>query len=132
MTNGDMALRLSDATDGTDLARKQYLSTEYQEAVAQDESVKTAYPLAVELVFVTMLTQIEDAEALAADLLELFSTRRDRLTFPTFFNDGNIELGLTVTVQLTNRLRFNAGKNMLVVSREDNYTQRIRVLTLWG
>lgn len=132
MSTGDMAQRIASATEGADLARKQYLMQQTRQVVAEDATVKTAYPLAGEMTIDTVLTSATDAAALASALLALFKVRRDRISFPTFDSDGTSDLGATVTVQLTNRLGFNAGKRMLVIGREDNRRRKVNTLTLWG
>jgi hypothetical protein len=132
---GDLAPRIAEATGGTDLARKQLLAVATRQATSQDASVKTAHPLAVELTFDTLLTQQADAAAEAARRLALYKIRRDRLTFPVAFGSdaskGNVELGRSVKVTM-NRFGYNAGKNFLVLGREDNFSKKTRTLTLWG
>lgn len=130
-TGGDLAARIADATGGADLARKQLLASEFRQITAQDASVKTAHPLAAELTFETLLTQQVDAQAEAARRLALHKIRRDRIGFPTFFDRGDIELGRSVKVQM-NRFGYNAGKDFIVLGRDDNNKRRVRTLALWG
>jgi hypothetical protein len=133
--SGDLAPRIAEATDGTDLARKQLLANATRQATTQDASVQTAHPQAVELTFDTLLTQQADAQAEASRRSALYKVRRDRITFPISFasdaSRGNIELGRSVKLTI-NRFGYNAGKNFLVLGREDNFTKKVRTLTLWG
>jgi hypothetical protein len=130
-SSGELAPRIAQATDGADLARKQLLGVGTRLATAQDPSIKTGFPHAVELTFDTALTQQSAAVAEAARRLALYKVRRDRITFPTFFSAGNIELGKTVRITLK-RFGYNSGKNFVVLGREDDHKTRRRTLTLWG
>jgi hypothetical protein len=133
--SGDLWPRIAEATDGADLARKQLLAAATRQVTAQDAAVKTAHPQAVELTFDTLLTQQADAQAEAARRLALYKVRRDRISFPLSFASvpaaGNIELGRTVQLRM-NRFGYNAGKNFLVLGREDDFARKVRTLSLWG
>jgi hypothetical protein len=131
MGAGDLAPVISEATDGTDLALKQYLSAAFRTATAQDEDVKTAYPQAVELTFDTTLVSQTDALAEAARRLALHKVRRDRIVMPTFMDRGEIELGRTVRLTVP-RFGYGMGKNFVVLGNRVDFGKRTRALTLWG
>lgn len=131
LTAGELVPRVAEATSGADLALKTLLGQRNQVAIAEDASVKTTYPLAVELTFDTLIANAADAAAEAARRLALYKVRRDRVSFPTFMHRGEIELGRTVTIQM-NRFGWSAGKRFLVIGREDDWKRQRRILSLWG
>jgi hypothetical protein len=115
-----------------DLSRQTYLQTSQRQSAAQDASVKTAHPLASELVIDTLLTTQSAAEAEAARRLAMYKVRRDYLILTVedeFAED--IELGDVVEVDFP-RFGFDGGKLFKVVGRADDFTQRHTELTLWG
>lgn len=132
MSPGDLAPRIATPETGADIALKQLLSNQYSSAPpARDLAVQAVFPKAVELVFNTRLTTLADAVAEAARRLALHKVRRDRVAFPTFFEDGDVALGSTVRIAM-NRLGWNGGKNFLVIGRTDDFKNRRRVPLLWG
>lgn len=131
MSSGDLAPRIADPETGADIALKALLANQYSSVSAQDLSVKTAFPQAVELSFNTLLTTQADAAAEAARRLALLKVRRDRVSFPTFFGRGDVELGRTVEIQM-NRFGWNGGKKFLVIGRTDDFKSRRRTPLLWG
>lgn len=124
-------LSSGDVAGVVDLDRKTYLATGTRKAVAQDPTIKTAHPLAVSLEVDSLLASQADAQAEAARRLALYGTRRDLLSFPVDYDRGGYEIGDVVTVQLQ-RFGFGGGKLFRVVGREDDFTKRQIVLTLWG
>jgi hypothetical protein len=134
--SGQLAPVIAEATTGEDLARKQLVANNSpRQVVQQNSAVKDKHPLAIELTFDTLLANLADATAEATRRLALYSVRRDRLTFPVAMDSqdkGNVELGQTVRVQLDDIGRYDAGTNMLVLGRQDDWARRQRVLSLWG
>lgn len=127
MTSGDMA-------GSVPLDRRTYLADSSRTATAQNASVKTAHPLATEMMVETLLAQQSDAQAEAARRLALFSVQRDQITFPIALDRPeviNLELGQVVAVNFT-RFGYNSGKLFRVIGREDDYSKHRASLTLWG
>jgi hypothetical protein len=124
MTSGDLA-------GVVDLDRKTYLATGTRKAVAQDATIQTRHPLATSLQVDSLLANQADAQAEAARRLALYGTRRDLLTFPVAAERGDYELGEVVAVQMQ-RFGYGGAKLFRVVGREDDFSKRLIVLTLWG
>jgi hypothetical protein len=112
-------------------AQRAFLGSATRQAVAQDASVKTAFPLASELTFETLLVDAAAAQAEAMRRLNLYKRRRDRLSFPTFKHRGGVALGRSVKVQM-DRLGYAGGKNFLVIGRAPDFARNLITLTLWG
>lgn len=118
--------------DSAQASRVEWLGQQWRTAVAEDASVKVAYPNAVELEIETRLTAKSDADALAAEVLAMFSVRRDfwRLkTPPTTLNGVN--LGKDVVFK-HRRFGLNAGRLFTVTGLVRDQARRFGRLTLWG
>lgn len=115
-----------------DLARKTYLAKPSRSAITEDATLKVKHPLASTLKVQTVLNYQADAEAEADRLLELYGTRRDVLKLPMSYEDGHVyDIGNVVSVQL-NRFGYDAGKLFLVIGREDDFSENVTTLELWG
>jgi hypothetical protein len=128
---GDLAALITD----NDQVRKQFLATQWRQAGAADATIKDQHLQAVTMSFETMLVNFADASAEAHRRLALYSTRRDRISFPVSFAQdhsiGDVDLGDSVTVTMP-RFGYDNGKNFRVIGRKDDFKTKIRTLNLWG
>lgn len=119
---------------GTPLTTAQQiaLSTEYKRSTAIDAAVKTHYTNAGELTIPTLLTATADADAEAARILTLRSTRRDRLRVTVKMEAApDTSLGKVVTIQYP-RYGYTSGRAMRIIGSESQYMDGIITLELWG
>ncbi|MBS7696274.1 MULTISPECIES: hypothetical protein [unclassified Chelatococcus] len=111
---------------------KAYLATEWRERKAEDAAIKTKYKNAGEMTIETCLTQPSDALAEATRLLSLYKVRRDRVKVVLWAERAaSIKLNDTVTVQVP-RFGYAAGRPMRVIGRDENRTENIVTLDLFG
>lgn len=128
MAVGDMV----GSTDLVSLTRRDFLSKAIRAATpAEDLTVRTNHPRAVELTFDTVLKTKTDADAFATRMLALYKVRRDRVSAPIPGTRGRRQLGDTVALRF-NRLGYDAGHNFLVVGRVDDFSRYSTAPELWG
>ena len=107
--------------DGLDVAatpaRRAQSAVRWRQVSASDSSVKTKHLLAPELTFETMCTTEADAQAVADDLLDLYSVRRDRFRLRVRLTAdviGTIDLGTYVELKFE-RFGLSAGKTGVIL-----------------
>jgi hypothetical protein len=122
---GDVAEMLS-ADVRADLAR------DALDVIAEAPAVRSRHPLAPELTFDALLTDGTAAAAEAARRLALYSVRRDLVAVDVPAElAGAARLGLTVRLVLS-RLGYQAGRDMVVIGRREQWRDGLVTLTLWG
>lgn len=118
---------------------------EYLTATAEDASVKTDWPAALELTVTTLLVDQTEAEAEAQRLLDLFSVPRQRFALrvpygviaddeqmgsggrtPVEFKPG-VRVNLTVA-----RFGLDSGKTFVVTEVRENFEAGVIDLVIWG
>jgi len=107
---------------------------QWRTVLANDSSVKTQWPKAVEVTFDTHLVSASDAATEATRRLGLYKVRRDTLQARVKLSDpmaAAIDLGKTLTVQV-NRFGMSAGKAYLVTGIRTDLRNNTFDLTLWG
>lgn len=113
-------------------ARATALRQEYIEAKAEDPGVQVKHLLARELVIETLIAYAADAQAEATRRLGLYGVQRKVIRVgATREEAANAVLNSTGTVTFRG-LGFEAGKNMVVIGREDDFQGERVTLTLWG
>jgi hypothetical protein len=128
-----------DILGAVDAATRALLTTPsgVRQASAEDASVRTAHPLAVELTVDTLLVNQAEAEAEAALRLNLFKRKRGKIVMPLPFDLGGMRsgkpaIGSIVKVKDPLRPMLAAGRNYFVLGRKDDFTKRRSYSTLWG
>jgi hypothetical protein len=124
----------SDLAAAVPTALKSDRAEEWRTVLANDASIKTQWPKAVEVELNTHLISATDAAAEATRRLNLYKVRRDTLQARVKLPDAlaaSIDLGATVMVQL-NRFGMSAGKAFLVTGIRTDLRNNIFDLTLWG
>jgi hypothetical protein len=122
----------SELAGAVSLERKTYLASASRQAIASDATIKTKHPLASSLKVQSLLSSQAAAEAEAARLLELYGMRRDVLRLPMDYEEGRLyDIGALISVKI-NRFGYNAGKLFLVIGREDDFSENVTTLELWG
>lgn len=124
-SDGDLVDLLSDvAKDG--------LSKQWLETIAEDPAVKAVHLLASEMTIDTLLIDSTAADAEVARRLVLYKTRRDVIEFKCSFTDGEPATpGISITMAY-DRFDYQAGRDMVVLGRLDNYRDNEVTLTVWG
>lgn len=113
-------------------ARATALRQEYIEAKTEDPAVLVKHLLARELVIETLIAYAADAQAEATRRLGLYGVQRKVIRVgATREEAANAVLNSTGTVTFRG-LGFDAGKNMVVIGREDDFQGERVTLTLWG
>lgn len=132
----NVVVQKTDIADGVDIDTRIALAQEYLQKVTSNAAIKTAYPLAGELVFETDFV----AGAITTEntrRFNLYNVQRYgykvvvRLTQSQF---ALIGLGAEINIKI-NRFQLDAGKNFIVIGSEEDHSQGqfIRVeLTLFG
>lgn len=129
---------------GVQGARRAALQTEWQEAKAEDTSIKTVHLLAQELTFDTCLTEPADAAAEASRRLAIYSARRDIWNFrispigPDYRPTQDaaavyapaIRMGSVVSLQMSRFLK--TPKLLVVIGRVDDAVADAIELSAWG
>ncbi|HZY68403.1 MAG TPA: hypothetical protein VFE52_07430, partial [Devosia sp.] len=117
---------------GCAASRQAFLRTEYRTAQAQNLTTLVKHPLAPEMKIQTLLVSEADAVAEAARRLTLYGVRRDVAVVQIPMEDAAAYvLNSTATLRLP-RLGYQAGRNMVVIGRLDNFADETVELTLWG
>lgn len=115
-----------------DMARRGFLAAEIREEKAENAAVRTKHMLAPELRISTLIVEQAAALAEAARRFALYSVRRDVLTFDMNHVDADAyRVGRTVTIRQP-RFGYEAGRNMVVIGREENLRDYTVTLTVWG
>lgn len=113
-------------------AQKSFAGEAYRSVKAESSPTATAYLLAPELEFDTLLVNQNDAQTEANRRLGIYSVRRDRyqLSVKTEFAK-NVSLGSIVKIQV-NRFGLDSGKLFLVIGINENYSTGTTTLNLFG
>jgi len=113
-------------------AAKAFAGEEWRTVVVKDDAVATAFLMAQELTFQSLLVNAADAQAEATRRLNLYKVKRDRYRVPlkTEYAD-NINLGDIVSLRL-NRFGLNAGKKFLVIGMEEDFANGTTILDIYG
>ena len=115
-----------------DMARRGFLAAEIREEKAENEAVRQKHLLAPELRIPTLIVERSAALAEAARRLALYGVRRDVLSFTMNHVDADAyRVGRTVTIRQP-RFGYAAGRNMVVIGREENLQDYTVKLTVWG
>lgn len=107
-----------------------YVGREWRQVSAESSATKTRHPLSEEITFDTLLTSLTDATAEATRRIGFYGVHREVISFGVPQEEA-AELGQTVTVVMP-RLGYEAGKDMIVIGREEQNTQYRTILTCWG
>ncbi|WP_024296640.1 hypothetical protein [Methylomicrobium lacus] len=114
--------------------RRAWLEKPNRQTVAEDATVKTAHPLAQEIVYDTLLAGAGYAGPEAARRLDLLKTSR-LIYNATVDVDAALlaalDLGAVVSVQLS-RFGLSGGKLLRVIGIEGDYQRNQLNLRLWG
>lgn len=115
---------------GTD--REGFLALPFRQVEASDPAIREIHAEAGTLEVETYLATEADAAAEAARLLALYGTRRDllRVTVATSAAQG-VDLGDVVTLAVP-RWGLAAGKDFLVLAREDQAARDLVTFEVWG
>jgi hypothetical protein len=118
--------------DAAQAAYVEWLGKQWRTAVAEDSTVKTAYPNAKEIEVETRLTSQADADALAAEILAMFKVPRDfwRIKTPPAHLAG-VRLGTDVLFK-HRRFGLNAGRLFTATGLVLDLGRRFGRLTMWG
>lgn len=115
-----------------DMPRRGFLAAENREEKAESTSVRERHLLAPELRISTLIVERAAAAAEVARRLALYSVRRDVLSFSMNHVDADAyRVGRTVTIRQP-RFGYEAGRNMVVIGREENLRDYTVTLTVWG
>ena len=118
--------------DADQAARVEWLGQQWRTSVAEDASVKVAYPHAQEIEIETCLDSQADADALAAEVLEMFSVQRWFWRFKTTPNRiGGVDLGKDLLFKFR-RFGLNNGRLFTTTGLVRDLGRRFARLTLWG
>lgn len=109
-----------------------FVAKELRETKVESAAVRTRHPLSTEMRIETALTSITDAVSEAARRLTMYSVRRDliHISIPAADAAAKI-LGSTTKLTLP-RFGYEAGRQMVVIGREDDLTNERVKLVLWG
>jgi hypothetical protein len=114
--------------------RRTWLAQGYRLSKAEDATVKTAYPLAQEAEYDSLLAGAGFAAPEAQRRLALFKSARFVATLSVAAEPAMIDLldlGTVVSLQIA-RYGMDAGKLMSVIGIETDYRRNRVSLTLWG
>lgn len=115
-----------------EMARRAFLAAEMREEKVENDAVRVKHLLAPEMRVSTFIVDQEAAEAEADRWLDLYSVRRDILSFAMNHADADaFQLGKTVKIVLP-RWGYEAGRNMVVIGREETLRDYTVTLTVWG
>jgi hypothetical protein len=118
---------------GPTVARRAFLSAEWREATSTDAAVKTAHPLAPQVIEETLLVATADAQDEADRRQVLRGVRRDMLSVALDLNDETSVIDLGAVVQVTHaRFGLAAGTLFRVVGVEPDAANQVVTLTVWG
>lgn len=125
---------LSDLGSAVATTVKSDRAEKYRQVLANDATVKTKFPKAVEMSFDTCIAGQSDAQTEINRRLGLYKVVRDTLTITARLDDATaaaIDLGKVITVQLP-RFSYAAGKKFLITGIRTNLRNNLFYLTLWG
>lgn len=113
-------------------AVKAFASEEWRTVVVKDDAVATAFLMAQELTFSSLLVNAADAQTEANRRLSLYKVQRDRYRVPikTEYVD-TVNLGSIVSLRL-NRFGLNNGKKFLVIGMTEDFANGTTILDLYG
>jgi hypothetical protein len=115
-------------------ARRARLAQPYQDGIATDTGIKTAYLLATELTVETGIQCLTAIQAEAARLLALYGVKRDRFELAIRATPGNItavELGAVVEIT-SSRFQLFAGRLFRIIGFQVDPQRSVINLTVWG
>lgn len=114
-------------------ARRSFLATEWREAVAEDRSVKNAYPLAMEVTEETLLVAAADAQTEATRRQTMRSVLRHRYEVILPLDDDTITLDLGDVIQITyDRYGLDAGALFRIIGLEPDAENERLTVQVWG
>lgn len=109
-----------------------FVAKQSREIKVESTVTRTRHPLSTEMRIETVLAIITDAASEAARRLAMYSVRRDLIDVSIPAADAAAKtLGSTTKLKLP-RFGYEAGRNMVVIGREDDLTNERVKLTLWG
>lgn len=115
-----------------DPVRASGLKQEWLEEVATDPGVQDKHLLSQELAIETLLTASGDAASEATRRLGLYGAERMVVRAAIALDEAGAAI-LNATVALVSaQLSLSAGRNMVVIGREDDFQNETAMLTLWG
>lgn len=121
----------STTAGGADPVQQAWVAEEYRTVTAQDETIKTLWPNALDQIFDTVLTDQVAAQAEADRLFALYRVRRIRASVEIPAVElGAADLG-TIDGVDTDRYGL-AGKPLLVVGLDTGFASGRAKLVLWG
>lgn len=131
----NLTVQTSDLLGTVSAARRARLAQPFQDGIAEDATIRTAFLLAPELTIETRLACRAQGDAEATRLLNLFKVKRDRFEV-TLYTNGLSELAtidLGAVVRLTYpRYGLDSGKLFRVLGYQLDAVQNTVSLTLWG
>jgi hypothetical protein len=116
----------------TTAAFRAFAEQEWRIAVASDEDVLAAHPLATEITIDTCLQDEAAAQAMAEYWLGIYSEprKRYRVKVKSVYVE-RVDLGSIVTLQIP-RFGMDAGRDFRVIGLDENYELTKTTLDLWG
>jgi hypothetical protein len=115
-------------------ARRARVAQPYQDAIADDDSVRTMHPLAPQRTVETALACLADAQAEAARLLTLYGVPRDRYEARVVLDQtvlAALDLGVVVALRYP-RYGLDTGQRFRVLGYQLDPVTQVADLTLWG
>ncbi|MCO5071147.1 MAG: hypothetical protein M9944_08075 [Rhizobiaceae bacterium] len=113
-----------------DAETKAFLATEWREVADEDTALRALHPRSEELVFQTLLDKTADAQAYLAYLRALYGVDRVLTSIRVPYDEA-AAIGSTVTLQIPRQF-FATGRDMIVISREDDFGDDMVTMGLWG
>ncbi len=114
---------------GATEAHRQFVGNEFRFVINEDRSVRTAYAKPIERVFLTNLTNKEDAEDLLSRLVRIYGRERKVYRGVGYEAAFRVRVGDRINLEYD---RYGIGGEMLVVSvGEDAKTGRTE-MELWA
>lgn len=112
--------------------RRATLGSDYRSVVAEDTSVQTKHPDAIEIEVVTNLSSSADATTEVARLLALLKVDRSKYSIALPLADAwPVNPGMSITLTHP-RLGMSSGFPCMVLSRTDDYVNERLVFEVWG
>lgn len=107
-----------------------FLGKEWRELKDDNTALQTRHPFAEELKVMTLLDKVADATTQLAWLKAMFGVDRDVMQFGMPM-EAAPPIGSTVTLTLP-KLGYQAGRDMIVIGRRDDFAPDLATLTAWG
>lgn len=107
-----------------------FLGKEWLELKDDNTALHTRHPFAEELKATTLLDNATNAAAQLAWLKTMYGVDRDVMQFGMPINEAPA-IGSTLTLTLS-KLGYQAGRDMIVIGRRDDFKPDMATLTVWG